>query len=282
MHFQFRLPGFSLGIARLLGWSISLGLAACGGGEGHAGLREPTGTADAGPVGPPGSPGPAGPAGADGANGAKGTNGTGIRTGAGVPASDIGVVGDLYFDSASATLYGPKTDDGWPADGVSLKGAQGDQGDPGAAGNGPTVFISRFFARAGGPGEFYAPISGDGDSALTGNYALATRYEPNATTMPVSCGFTGLYVSGTMVEEPYDPYMIDAFGASIDVTLVKNEVATALHAALDVNLDRPSASVSDLPSTPDVTVMPGDTVALRITPSIPYVSVAMNVSLVCR
>lgn len=48
------------------------------------------------------------------ASGAKGDPGTQILTGPGVPSSLIGRVGDLYIDSTSKIVYGPKTNTGWP------------------------------------------------------------------------------------------------------------------------------------------------------------------------
>jgi hypothetical protein len=51
---------------------------------------------------------------APGASGPKGDPGTQIFTGPGFPSNLIGKVGDLYTDTLSKTVYGPKTISGWP------------------------------------------------------------------------------------------------------------------------------------------------------------------------
>jgi BclA C-terminal domain/Collagen triple helix repeat (20 copies) len=63
-----------------------------------------------------------------------------------VPSTAVGSVGDFYLDTATSTLYGPRTNSGWPA-GVNLNGSAGPpgpigppgaQGVPGAAGTNGT------------------------------------------------------------------------------------------------------------------------------------------------
>jgi hypothetical protein len=51
---------------------------------------------------------------APGVAGPKGDPGTQIITGPGFPSNLIGKVGDLYTDTLSKIVYGPKTSTGWP------------------------------------------------------------------------------------------------------------------------------------------------------------------------
>jgi hypothetical protein len=48
------------------------------------------------------------------ASGAKGDPGTSILTGPGFPSNLMGRVGDLWVDTNTKTVYGPKTNTGWP------------------------------------------------------------------------------------------------------------------------------------------------------------------------
>ena len=59
--------------------------------------------------------------------------------GSGAPTSQ-GENGDLYLDSATGDIYGPKASDTWPGSpAANIKGAQGEPGEPGApGGSGPT------------------------------------------------------------------------------------------------------------------------------------------------
>jgi len=61
---------------------------------------------------------------------------SGIKTilnGEGDPIAPIGTIGDFYLNTATNTLFGPKTVNGWPA-GVSLVGPTGAQGSQGIQG----------------------------------------------------------------------------------------------------------------------------------------------------
>ena len=86
-----------------------------------------------GPAGPTGNTGPQGPAGANGTNGSNGINGTAVLNGTNNPTAGMGVDGDFYINTASNTLFGPKSGGAWPA-GVSLIGATGPQGPIGLTG----------------------------------------------------------------------------------------------------------------------------------------------------
>jgi len=84
-----------------------------------------------GAQGAPGITGAAGLAGQDGKNGQDGkTLWNGVRD----PEITLGTPGDMFINTASKTLFGPKNVDGtWPF-GVSLVGPQGSQGPQGATG----------------------------------------------------------------------------------------------------------------------------------------------------
>ncbi|RYF08875.1 MAG: hypothetical protein EOO40_07660, partial [Deltaproteobacteria bacterium] len=51
-----------------------------------------------------------------------GPQGISAQSGAGAPTQAIGNVGDIYFDTTNARLYGKKTESGWPTTYVSLVG----------------------------------------------------------------------------------------------------------------------------------------------------------------
>lgn len=89
--------------------------------------------------------GPMGPSGANGVNGTNGTNGNTLLSGTAAPNLGIGAVGDFFIDTATSTLYGPKTSTSWPA-GVSLKGASG---------NGLLSGTGAPIGGAGTAGDFY-------------------------------------------------------------------------------------------------------------------------------
>ena len=78
-----------------------------------------------GPGGPPGRRGPQGP------RGRAGANGNTILHGSSLPTTGLGANGDFYLDTATESLYGPKTAGSWPTSGTSLVGPEGLQGNPG-------------------------------------------------------------------------------------------------------------------------------------------------------
>lgn len=71
--------------------------------------------------------------GADGSDGANGIDGKTIYNGTAPPAPVLGNDGDLYLNTASSTLFGPKTGGAWGT-GVPLIGASGADGNDGADG----------------------------------------------------------------------------------------------------------------------------------------------------
>jgi hypothetical protein len=68
-----------------------------------------------------------------GTTGATGAAGSKIYSGATVPTSTTGAVGDFYLDIATYMLYGPKTTTGWGTP-LNLRGAVGPQGPAGPQG----------------------------------------------------------------------------------------------------------------------------------------------------
>ena len=60
-------------------------------------------------------------------------SGASLLTGAGSPDNTLGDEGDVYLDTDTTTLFGPKSASGW-GDGVSLIGPQGEQGLAGPIG----------------------------------------------------------------------------------------------------------------------------------------------------
>jgi hypothetical protein len=112
------------GLQGIQGPSGPMGLTGSAGANGTNGATGPQGPA--GPQGPIGFTGPQGPAGTNGLNG---TNGNTVLNGTGVPSPAIGSVGDIYLDTASNNIYGPKTTNGWGS-GTSIVGAKGISGLP--------------------------------------------------------------------------------------------------------------------------------------------------------
>ena len=88
-----------------------------------------------GPTGPTGATGPAGPTGATGATGPQGPAGNTILNGTTAPAAGTGANGDFYLNTATSTLYGPKTAGAWGAGTLlAIQGPQGPQGSTGLTG----------------------------------------------------------------------------------------------------------------------------------------------------
>lgn len=110
------------------------------GATGKTGATGLTGlTGATGLTGPQGLQGIPGINGTNGIDGTDGTNGNTVIASAGTPDNTIGVVGDLYLDTNTYKVYGPKTSNGW-GPGASLigptgpVGPQGPQGATGATG----------------------------------------------------------------------------------------------------------------------------------------------------
>lgn len=115
------------------------------GDQGDIGRPGPQGAASTvpGPKGDQGNIGPAGPAGpastVPGPQGPAGTNGNTLLYAGYDPTPALGNNNDFFINTATNTLYGPKTSGTWPSTGVSLVGPQGAKGDTGATGAASTV-----------------------------------------------------------------------------------------------------------------------------------------------
>jgi uncharacterized protein (TIGR02145 family) len=90
--------------------------------KGDTGARGPQGSI--GLTGPQGIKGDTGVRGPIGPQGIAGTNGKTILNGNAKPATSLGTLGDFYINTATDTLYGPKTVGGWGT-GISLVGPKG-------------------------------------------------------------------------------------------------------------------------------------------------------------
>ena len=154
---------------------------------GPQGLQGVTGsTGPQGPIGQTGATGATGPMGPQGTTGLQGiqgiagTNGTAVLNGTTVPSSATGTNGDFYINTATNTLYGPKTGGAWPA-GTSLVGPQGLTGATGATGpqglQGPTGLTGS--TGATGPQGIQGPAGINGTNGL--NALIKTTSEPSGS-----------------------------------------------------------------------------------------------------
>lgn len=91
--------------------------------SGPAGPTGPAGTSSTGPTGAAGQSF----TGATGVRGATGARGTQWYSGLGAPQSSLGLIGDMYLDTAAVAIYGPKGAGGWST-GLSLRGPTGPTG----------------------------------------------------------------------------------------------------------------------------------------------------------
>ncbi len=116
-----------------------------------------------GPGGPPGRRGPQGP------RGRAGANGNTILHGSSLPTTGLGANGDFYLDTATESLYGPKTAGSWPTSGTSLVGPQGLQGNTGPTGPGAQLFnTSGTYGPPSGVIEIEVKVWGAGGGGSSG------------------------------------------------------------------------------------------------------------------
>ena len=153
-----------------------IGLAGPKGETGAVGAQGPKGATGAngvaGPTGPQGSiglTGAQGPKGDTGVQGLTGASGKTIFSGTSAPTANSGGVGDFYLNTATTTLYGPKTNEGWgaPKSLVGPKGdagAQGPKGDAGATGQQGPIGATGLQGVKGDTG----PVGPQGSQGLTG------------------------------------------------------------------------------------------------------------------
>ncbi len=107
------------------GWGVAVSLVGQPGNDGKDGQN--------GADGADGKDGINGTDGADGQDGTDGIDGKTIHHGTGAPDPVLGNDGDLYLNTASSTLFGPKTAGAWGT-GVPLIGASGADGNDGIDG----------------------------------------------------------------------------------------------------------------------------------------------------
>lgn len=69
-----------------------------------------------------------------GPTGSPGQDGTSILSGVGAPTNSLGKDGDLYFETSSKFIFGPKANGAWPLSGTSLTGPVGPIGPIGPIG----------------------------------------------------------------------------------------------------------------------------------------------------
>ena len=131
---------------------------------------------DAGTVGLNGAAGLVGGDGRNGTDGKNGSDGKTLWSGTTDPVSTLGAPGDIFINSATRVLFGPKDlTTGWPA-GVSIlgrqgvKGETGFQGAPGATGSGGANGSNGATGSNGSNGA----AGSNGSNGATGNNAILT------------------------------------------------------------------------------------------------------------
>jgi hypothetical protein len=112
-----------------------------------------------------------------------GINGSQFYSGSTAPDSGLGVNGDMYLDTVTSTLYGPKTADGWGT-GVVIKGNPGNDGANGADG-------SRFYTGSVAPAGVVTGAIGD----MYLDTVTSLLYGPKTETGTAGWG-TGVSIKG--------------------------------------------------------------------------------------
>ena len=102
--------------------------------------------------------GPQGPKGDKGDTGMTGANGKTILSGTSNPSNSTGTNGDLYLNTNTYQLFGPKTAGVWGS-GTSIIGLTGEQGDAGPAGASGATGAG--VATGGTTGQVLSKVSGD-------------------------------------------------------------------------------------------------------------------------
>ena len=111
--------------------------------------------------------------------GPTGAQGTSIRAGTTSPAAGLGNDGDMYFNTSTSTLLGPKVSGAWPTSGTLLTGAQGTPGIPGAQGAQGAQGIQGITGTAGAAGNTI--ISGTATPPGAGTGTVGDYYINTAT-----------------------------------------------------------------------------------------------------
>jgi hypothetical protein len=111
-----------------------------------------------------------------------GTNGNTVKSGAGVPVSAVGNVGDYYIDTTNKRLYGPKIVTGWGSQFTSLIGPTGATGPVGAKGATGAVGPMGPMGMAGpqGPMGLSGPVGPKGPTGPSGPQGPAGTFTAGA------------------------------------------------------------------------------------------------------
>jgi collagen type VII alpha len=211
-------PATGVSLVGPTGATGATGAAGATGVTGATGATGATGTTGiAGATGPTGATGTAG---ATGATGATGPAGSSVLTGAGAPGVGVGQVGDLYFDTASSTLFGPKTAAGWPTTGVSLVGATGATGAAGATGATGATGPAGATGPSGSTGTTgsIGPIGPSGPSGATGTTGTSGNTIVSGAVNPASTvGVNGDFYLNTATSTLFGPKAGGAWPAGVQL-----------------------------------------------------------------
>ena len=156
-------------------------------------------------TGQTGSQGTTGSAGVAGPTGPTGLNGSTIYTGTTTPSVTLGSNGDYYFNSATATLLGPKSQNAWPPSGTAFTGPTGPAGPTGTTGSigptgntGPTGPTGQIGSTGlTGP---TGPTGSTGPTGLSGNTIYSASGSP-----PSGTGVVGDFFYSTSSNNFYGP-----------------------------------------------------------------------------
>ncbi len=148
--------------------------------------------------GPQGPQGPTGADGAQGPTGPAGVNGKTILNGTSIPSNSLGTDGDFYINTATNTLFGPKTAGVWGA-GTSLIGPAGADGSGGGGSGADGKSAYQIWLDQGNSGseaDFLASLKGadgtKGDTGATGPAgAKGDKGDPGNTGVTGPKGDTG-------------------------------------------------------------------------------------------
>lgn len=155
-------------------------------------------------LGAQGAAGAIGLTGATGLSGRDGTDGKDGKTlwnGTSDPVSTWGAPGDMFINSVTKTLFGPKNLDGtWPA-GVSMVGPKGDQGSTGLTGAQGPIGLTGLTGAQGPIGLTGAtgpqgPGGGRGPAGETGATGAQGPAGSNGTNATLTCAQGGTCVIG--------------------------------------------------------------------------------------
>jgi len=184
--------------------------------------------------------------------GPTGAQGSTILTGSGAPAANVGNPGDCYYDPAGGRFWGTKTEAGWPATSVNLKGVPGDRGTSILTGDGPPdaavgsigdayvdVTNGLLFSAKTESGWPQSPKSLLGTAAMDVLTSQAAGLGPGFTvagTLSPTVPLPGLYPGSTQ-QVPFSPIMANALmgisysnvGAALTLSLLDKDTAAVVY-----------------------------------------------------